>query len=82
MRAPSAAILEQRCRDFNAQWPVGTLVKYHPVIGAPAYRERRIRTGAYVLSGHTAVLFLDGESGCVALDACEPIPTPSTPEAA
>jgi hypothetical protein len=33
----------------------------------------RTRSAAYVLSGHTAVVFVDGVSGCVALDAVNPV---------
>ena len=32
---------------------------------------QRTRSDAYVLSGHTAVVFITGVSGCVALDAVE-----------
>ena len=62
--------LEIRCKAWNLEHPIGTEVAYHPVIRESAYRLRRTRSEAYVLSGHTAVVFLDGESGCVALDAC------------
>ncbi|WP_256701045.1 hypothetical protein [Caballeronia sordidicola] len=31
------------------------------------------RTPAEVLSGHTAVVWLDGKSGCVAVSHCVPI---------
>lgn len=55
--------------DFNARYPVGTMVKYwrgvvgddeHGGVGAT-------RTKAEVLSGHTAVIWIEGCSGCVAL---------------
>lgn len=71
-RPPSIAFLEKQCADWNAAHPVGTLVEYHPVIGAPAHRLRATTTAAQVLSGHTAVVWLEDESGCVALDACVP----------
>lgn len=70
MRKSSAAGLESECRRWNEQNPVGTTVEYHPVMGKPEHRLRKTRGPAYVLSGHTAVVFLEGESGCVALAAC------------
>lgn len=64
---------EAECFVWNYYYPVGTRVIYHPVIGAKAGRERVTRTVAHVLSGHTAVVWLEGESGCVALEACQPV---------
>jgi hypothetical protein len=69
--------LERECQEWNEKNPIGTSVQFHPVIGGLGYRVRKTRTEAYVLSGHTAVVFLEGESGCVALDACLVNPTPS-----
>ena len=46
-------------------------VFYHPVIGEPAGRYSNTRSLAFVLSGHTACVFIERESGCVALDALE-----------
>ena len=66
---PCAACLQRKCDQFNQAYPVGTEVEYHPVIGEPAHRVRTTRTPAQVLSGHTAVVWLNDESGCVALDA-------------
>jgi hypothetical protein len=70
MSKPNLKKLEKRVADWNAAYPIGTLVEYHPVIGAPAHRTRKTRTAAQILSGHTAVVWLEEESGCVALDAC------------
>lgn len=68
--------IESRCSRWNATYPIGTEVEYHPVIREKAYRLTRTRTAAYVLSGHTAVVFVESESGCVALDACVPVERP------
>lgn len=65
--------LEAECIVWNHKHPVGTRVLYHPVIGEKAGRERVTCSIAYILSEHTAVVWLEGESGCVALEACEPI---------
>jgi hypothetical protein len=72
-KQPSAATLLKRCADWNAKYPIGTEVEYHPVIGEPEHRVRLTRSAAAVLSGHTAVVWLEDERGCVALDACVPV---------
>jgi len=67
--ARSTAAMQRRCDDFNADHPAGTVVFYHPVIGEPECQMLKVRGDAYVLSGHTPVVFLEGKAGCVALDA-------------
>jgi hypothetical protein len=81
-RVEKTAELVEQCDQWNQQHPVGTLVEYHPVIDAPEHRLRKTRSRASVLSGHTAVVFLEDESGCVALDACVPVPTELDPRLA
>lgn len=61
--------LAERCERFNERYPVGTAMNYHPVIGEQAKVVVRVTSAAYVLSGHTPVCFVEGVSGCVALDA-------------
>jgi hypothetical protein len=61
------------CKEWNEKNPVGTWVKYHPVIGDSSFQSYQTRSQAIVLSGHTAVVWLDGMAGCVALEACEPL---------
>lgn len=65
--------LRARCEEFNKNWAIGSAVKYHPVIGGEEYQVFKTRSAAYVMSAHTAVIFLDGKSGCVSLDAIEPV---------
>lgn len=67
----SLAELQKQCDIWNRACPIGTDVQYHPVIGEPLCRLRKTASKAQVLSGHTAVIWLDGERGCVALDAVE-----------
>lgn len=74
MKPPSLSKLVNACSAFNAKNPIGTAVIYHSVIGKPAGIETRTRSAAYVLSGHTAVVFVENVSGCVALDAVEVLP--------
>lgn len=69
----TAAALGRQCAKWNAAHPIGTTVKYFPVTGNPKFAITKTKSNAYVLSGHTAVLFVEGVSGCVALDNCERI---------
>jgi hypothetical protein len=59
--------------DWNAKHPIGTEVCFHPVIGRSECRAGKTTSLAWVLSGHTAVVFLSSERGCVAIEACEPV---------
>jgi len=72
-KQPSPEHLAWLCDAWNKLYPVGTLMEYHPVIGEAAFRLRCTRTAAFVLSGHTAAVFLEDEPGCVSLDACKPV---------
>jgi len=66
---------EQQTVDaFNAAHPVGTVVRYWCGVreGAPS-GVGPTRSLAYVLSGHTAVVFIEGTSGCIALSHVEPV---------
>jgi hypothetical protein len=74
-RPPELAVLLERCRLWNAAHREGCHVFYHPVIGEPGSMEYQTRGEAFVLSGHTAVVFLIGKAGCVALDALTDTPT-------
>lgn len=57
------------------------MVKYFPVIGERStFTPYETKSPAYILSGHTAVLHLKGKSGCVAVDACEPLGTANASE--
>lgn len=71
MRKPKTqAQLQREVDSFNAQFPVGSQVDYYEVVGEGAPQELRTRTPAEVLSGHTAVVWLEGKSGCVCCSHC------------
>lgn len=72
-KQPSVEQLEERCRQWNVTHPIGAVVEYHSTIGAYRHIVTRTRGEAYVLSGHTAVCFIEGIPGCVALDALVPV---------
>lgn len=56
---------------FNAKYPVGTEVAVKRDGGESQITKTRSR--AEVLSGHSAVIWLDGISGCYLLDRVSPI---------
>lgn len=65
--------VENAVKSWNATWPEGT-----PVLYWVGYREGEGKTGctrtpAQVLGGHTAVVWVTGESSCIALTHVEPI---------
>ena len=62
------------CAQWNAMFPVGSPVRFHHVIGEPEYTTHTTRSHAYVCDAGYGVLFLNGYSGYVALEAVEPEP--------
>lgn len=58
---------------FNNTNPVGTPVRYWKGVREGDGKTARTRTPAQLLSGHTAVVWLDGVSGCIALTHVDPI---------
>lgn len=71
---------EVAVHKFNSLFPVGTLVDYwrgaREFGGAeltPSGRGR-LKHKATVLSGHTAVAWIEGCSGCIALTHVRPVP--------
>lgn len=70
---PNVKQLGWQCDSWNLRVKVGDSVEFHPIIGESEHRIHTTRTKAEILSGHTAVVWLNGVSGCVALDACVPV---------
>lgn len=64
---------EQVVDRFNTRHKVGDFVRYFETLEDKSGRVHRIRTAAQVLSGHTAVVWLEGKSGCVACLHCFPL---------
>ena len=70
MNAPGNPAKE--VEQWNATVRVGDTVEYRdPPRAEP--QQFTTRTEAEVLSGHTAVVWLNGKSGCVACSACRPL---------
>lgn len=71
MKRPTPAALQRQCDKFNARVGVG-----HPVSVRKDNGETNVtvtRSEAQVLSGHSAVIWLDGISGCYLLDRVTPL---------
>lgn len=71
-RGKTLKTLQRECKEFNANVAIGDIVEYtdHPGAEMKMYRTR---TEAEILSGHTAVVWLDGKSGCVCISHCKPL---------
>lgn len=70
-RQPDAAALQRECDSFNERYPVGQRVSVRKDRGENV--TTITRSPAQVLSGHTAVIWLDGIAGCYLLDRVSPI---------
>jgi hypothetical protein len=62
--------LEREVAAFNRRFAVGDAVDYYEVINLGQPQRLRTRTPAQILSGHTAVVWLEGKSGCVCCSHC------------
>lgn len=62
----STEVMESKIKIFNEKHPVGSVVTVVKDFGERV--ETKVRHSAQILSGHTAVVWLDGISGCYCLD--------------
>ncbi|MDF2792347.1 MAG: hypothetical protein K0S85_100 [Pseudomonas orientalis] len=67
---PSPAQLQKHCDTWNAANPVGTIVAYEEIRGGGETFRGKSASEAQVLGGHSAVIWLEGKSGCVDLGHC------------
>ncbi|WP_405124290.1 hypothetical protein [Pseudomonas alloputida] len=70
---PTADQLQAQCNAWNRANPSGTLVAYESIKGQGETSRHTTIGEAMVLNGHSAVIWLQGKSGCVALDHCTPV---------
>lgn len=73
-KRPSPAKLQASCDAWNAKHPIGTLVILNK--DGVGDVETATRSAAEVLSGHSAVIWLEGISGCYLLSHVRPRPFP------
>ena len=71
MNRPSPKQLKEQCDAFNARYPVGQRVTLRGDAGGGV--STVTRSPAQVLSGHSAVIWLEGVSGCYLLDRVTPV---------
>jgi hypothetical protein len=71
MKRPNLAALQRQCEAFNARYSVGQPVTLRKDDGSGFITTTRSK--AEVLSGHTAVIWVEGVSGCYLLDRITPI---------
>jgi hypothetical protein len=65
--------LQRRVESWNDVYPVGTPVTRYKLIHPLAEPvETKTRTAAEVLSGHSAVVWVEGHAGCVLLESVVP----------
>lgn len=74
-RKPDAKKLQAACDAFNAKCPVGGRVSV-ALDNAAAPLETITTSEASVMSGHSAVIWLKGVSGCYLLDRVTPLAAP------
>lgn len=71
MRRPDLKALQAQCERFNATYDIGQRVTLRKDNGEGIITHTRSR--AEVLSGHSAVIWLDGVAGCYLLDRVIPM---------
>ncbi len=67
MRKPNTKKMQAECGAFNAKNPIGSDV-FVKLDGVDEPFRTRTRSDAQILSGHTAVIWLENVSGCYLLD--------------
>jgi hypothetical protein len=60
-------------QNWNQRWPVYTPVRYWKGPRPGPSKQGRTRSTAELLSGHTAVVWIEGEVGCIALTHVQPV---------
>ncbi|HQS59949.1 MAG: hypothetical protein B7Y56_03335 [Gallionellales bacterium 35-53-114] len=65
--------LQKQCDAFNRKFPMGTVVMLKKD-GIDNPIKTKVRHAAYVLSGHSAVAFFEGVSGCYLIDCVSEVP--------
>lgn len=79
MKNPNLEKMQAACDSFNAAHPIGADVfvqldnKDEPFL-------TKTRSSAQILSGHSAVIWLEGVTGCYLLDRVTPADAKTKPE--
>lgn len=67
MKKPNIKKIQAECDAFNSKNPIGTEV-FVQLDGVDEPFRTRTRSDAQILSGHSAVIWLDNVCGCYLLD--------------
>lgn len=78
MRPLGQQALQKQCDDFNSRYPIGQSVSVRKDGGDGVLTTTR--SEAQVLSGHSAVIWLVGISGCYLLNRVTPVDISNTPD--
>lgn len=70
-KKPCTKSLQAQVDSWNTAYPIGTTVAYSEIIGEPVTLTTKTRSEAQVLSGHSAVVWLEGKAGCVCIEHCK-----------
>ncbi len=60
--------LQQALEEAKERFPVGTPVHYYPIMGEETRVAEWVRHEPWILSGHTVVLKISNQTGCVDVD--------------
>ncbi len=71
-KKPNLKSLQAACDKFNASHPIGADVDVK-LDGVDEPFRTKTRSYAQILSGHSAVIWLDGVSGCYELRCVTPV---------
>jgi hypothetical protein len=73
-KRPTAAQLQTLCDEWNAAHPVGTpVIRYKLVNPLEDGTATKTRSEAWVMSGHSAMVMVEGVAGGVVLESVVPI---------
>jgi len=67
---------QRKCDAFNKAHPVGSTVRYWKGAREGEGNLGETRSEAHVLGEHTAVVWISGVAGCIALTHVEPVVEP------
>lgn len=72
-KRPTQKQLNAQVAEWNATHPIGTMVSFENIRGAGETHRGKSKTEASVLNGSSAVIWIEGKSGCVMLSHCKAI---------
>lgn len=74
MNQPTPEELAAKVARFNEIVQPGQIIRYHELRARGPGRLFKTRGPSEIMQGHSAVVWLEGKSGCVQTDHCEVLP--------